>query len=109
MAKLGRCQNEPNRFLFWCPGCDGAHQITSKPDTAGDSNGRGWDFNGDLDRPTFSPSYLVYEHPAHGGYKGHPRCHSFITDGKIAYCSDSTHALAGQTVELPEWGSWRRE
>jgi hypothetical protein len=31
-----------------------------------------------------------------------PRCHSFVTDGRIQFLSDSTHALAGQTVDLPE-------
>ena len=30
------------------------------------------------------------------------RCHSFITDGRISFCGDSEHALAGQTVDLPE-------
>jgi hypothetical protein len=29
-------------------------------------------------------------------------CHSFVTDGKIQFLGDCTHALAGQTVELPE-------
>jgi hypothetical protein len=31
------------------------------------------------------------------------RCHSFVTDGNIAYCPDCTHALAGKTVPLPPW------
>jgi hypothetical protein len=30
-------------------------------------------------------------------------CHSFVTDGKIQFLSDCTHALAGQTVALPDW------
>lgn len=30
-------------------------------------------------------------------------CHSFVTDGRIQFLSDSTHDLAGQTVDLPEW------
>jgi hypothetical protein len=29
-------------------------------------------------------------------------CHSFVTDGKIQYLSDCTHAMAGQTVDLLE-------
>jgi len=29
-------------------------------------------------------------------------CHSFIRDGKIQFLGDCTHALAGQTVDLPE-------
>ena len=30
------------------------------------------------------------------------RCHSFVTDGRIQFLSDCTHALAGQTVDLPD-------
>jgi hypothetical protein len=31
------------------------------------------------------------------------QCHSIVTDGKIAFCIDSVHSLAGKTVELPDW------
>jgi hypothetical protein len=30
-------------------------------------------------------------------------CHSFVTDGRIQYLSDCTHAMAGQTKELADW------
>jgi len=30
-------------------------------------------------------------------------CHYFITDGKIEFCGDSPHKLAGQIVDLPDW------
>ena len=26
-----------------------------------------------------------------------------VRDGQIEFCSDSTHALSGQTVPLPDW------
>jgi hypothetical protein len=29
-------------------------------------------------------------------------CHSFVTDGRIQFLGDCTHALANQTVELPD-------
>lgn len=29
-------------------------------------------------------------------------CHSFVTAGRIEFLPDCTHALAGQTVDLPE-------
>lgn len=73
----------------------------------------GWQFNGNLEKPTVSPSILVSgvewltdeEHArVMAGEKIEPKptiCHSFITDGKIQFLSDSTHSLAGQTVELP--------
>jgi hypothetical protein len=65
---------------------------------------KGWTFNGDLERPTFSPSLLVT------GYlnKKHPNgiCHSYITNGQIQYLGDSTHELAGKTIELPEYADY---
>lgn len=30
-------------------------------------------------------------------------CHSFVRAGKIEFLGDCTHALAGQTVALPDW------
>lgn len=71
--------------MFWCPGCDEAHGCDKR-----------WTFNGDYERPTFSPSI-------HVSASGPETCHSFVRDGQIQFLSDSYHALAGQTVELPEW------
>ncbi len=59
-----------------------------------------WTFNGDFEMPTFSPSLNTW----YGGSDGVPlhRCHSFIRDGRIQFLGDCTHALAGQTVDLPD-------
>lgn len=76
---------------LWCPGCDRAHPMHVAPRPVA------WDWNGSLEAPTFSPSLLVYPHP------GQPRCHSFITDGRIQFLADCEHALAGHTVDLPDW------
>lgn len=43
---------------------------------------------------------------SHGDTKGtdvQSRCHTFIRAGKIEFLGDCTHALAGQTVALPDW------
>lgn len=96
-----------DRVLFRCPGCEDNHQILADRD-------RGWGFNGDLERPTFTPSVLVggvqwapgegFHKPNHGVAPGERIvCHSFVTDGRIQFLGDCTHALAGQTVDLPEW------
>lgn len=65
---------------------------------------KGWTFNGNLEKPTFSPSLLVT------GYLNAEQpdgvCHSYITDGKIQYLSDSTHEYAGKTIELPEFADY---
>ena len=84
---------------MWCPGCDTAH-APRVVGTAGEYPGHGphWDWDGNVERPTFSPSYLVLA-PA-------PRCHSFIRAGQWEFLSDCEHALAGQTVAmvpLPDW------
>lgn len=98
------------RLLFYCKGCECNHGVTDS-----------WKFNGDYEKPTFSPSVLVrstkltekgesdWEKWCDSGYpdrNGEPFestptiCHSFVTNGSIQYLNDCTHELAGQTVEL---------
>lgn len=84
---------DPERLHFWCPGCDMAHGISYAPG--------GWAWNGDVMRPTFRPSLLTRGGRSPGGEK--LVCHGFVTDGQIQFLTDSTHALAGQTVPLPPW------
>jgi len=80
-------------YTFFCPGCNCDHGVwTSKKNKLGAI----WSFNGNMDKPTFSPSLLISS-PGRNYC-----CHSFVTDGKIQFLSDCTHKLAGQTVELPE-------
>lgn len=84
-------------LLFDCPGCGMLHAVYPQGCTA--DNPARWTWNGSLDSPTLTPSLSARwtEH-------GHERhCHSFITDGQIQFCGDSTHALADQTVPIPEW------
>lgn len=82
---------------FICPGCQEGHGIDDS-----------WQFNGDWAKPTFSPSYLTWNDPDPRAREGSKyqtgwRCHSFIRDGQIEFLPDCTHALAGQTVPIPEW------
>lgn len=99
---------------FHCPGCKTGHMVIvardpDLPDTPC------WGYNGNPDAPTFTPSILcrgtvpiTNEQHARimAGESFEPQplvCHSFVTDGRIRYLEDSTHSLAGQTVELPDW------
>ena len=103
-------------YNFHCPGCNEAHTVRTEPD--------GWGFNDDLERPTFSPSILLRS--GHFSTRFQPGdecwctwekedgsksgfecaiCHSFVIDGKIQFLGDCTHAMAGQTVDLPVWRS----
>lgn len=91
-------QGGPYGISFDCPGCGDRHAIpTTGPHACG--------FNGSMDGPTLTPSILVTG--KHCGDPGcapveHRVCHSFVTDGRIQFLSDCTHALAGSTVDLPE-------
>ena len=87
---MSKVRKDHDGWLVECPGCGNLHRFDAR-----------WTFNNDLDKPTFTPSLLVngnmqYHNPAM------PRCHSFVTDGKIQFLGDCTHFLAGKTVELPD-------
>lgn len=96
MAKLyltdhGTKDSPKPSALFYCPGCEFPHAVI-----VGGSGPVVWQWNGDINNPTFSPSILV---------TGRIRCHSFVKDGKIQFLGDCEHRLANQTVDLPEY-SW---
>lgn len=77
-------------YAHWCQPCGCAHAISTEG-----AEPR-WTFDGNVDRPTFSPSVKVT-----GGARGSDHvCHYFIEAGVIKYCGDSTHTLAGQNVDL---------
>lgn len=107
--------DEGRHIGFLCPGCEEPHFVrVGVPDRPC------WGFNGDFERPTFSPSILVTSGHHVQGWKpgdgcwcgtedaafGCSVCHSFVEAGQIRFLSDCTHALAGQTVPLPPF-AWR--
>jgi len=95
-----------NGELIWhCPGCDESHMVPVEGPNA-------WEFNGDIQYPTLSPSIKVtgvekmtdaeYEELREGKTIV-PRpfvCHSFLKNGVMEFLSDSTHSRAGQSVAL---------
>lgn len=96
---------------FDCPGCalvgdrSGIHVLPVDWAPAGaerspHQTGAKWGFNGDLERPTLTPSVLSTFHV--GPERTPFTCHSFVRDGQIQFLGDCTHALAGQTLDLPE-------
>lgn len=87
------------RWACWhCPGCDEPHGV---PIEGTNSIGAGpWGIS--EDGATLSPSILVHPWTAtEPGYKSQPLCHSFIRGNRIEFLGDCTHALAGQTVDIP--------
>lgn len=87
---MAKVEQHGNQYWFWCPGCKHSHAFTIPP----------WTFNGDLNSPTFTPSLMC------NGHDAAIRCHSIVTAGKINFCVDSCHSLAGQTVEMEESHLW---
>lgn len=85
-------------FVHWCPGCDELHAIAVD---APNSNGARWSFNGNLEKPTFGPSINIRIYGGERGTQPTEVCHYFLIDGQLQFCSDTTHALSGQTVPLP--------
>ena len=81
-------------YAVHCPACKCGHKFDGR-----------WKFNGDFERPTFTPSMLVKPYSttrADGSIvKLVNQCHSFVTDGRIQYLGDCEHEMAGQTVDLP--------
>jgi hypothetical protein len=100
---------DAEHVYFRCPGCKDMHIIP----IAGPSR---WEWNGNVDQPTLGPSILVRS----GHYAPHWKpgdncwcgkdygfscyiCHSFVINGQIQFCGDSTHQLSGQTVPLSDY------
>lgn len=112
--------NSGGQTEILCPGCKTTHTLNIDP-----SKKPCWEFNGDFEKPTFSPSILErsghycwndgkdpsecmfcndpepeFEDAEFGKYLPCYICHSFVRDGMIEFLSDCTHTLAGQTVPL---------
>lgn len=98
--------NTRGQVTFWCPGCNAGHTIQYGTD-------QDWTWNRSTSAPTFTPSVLAFPHGKfidetlegdalmdESNKTTTPRCHSFVTDGRIQYLADSEHELANQTVPL---------
>lgn len=100
-------------YSHWCPGCGEVHLIPDR-----------WSFNGNVDRPTFSPSVRITGKltvkDEHGEWTGEwvrdaagntvdDCCHYVLTDGVLNFAGDSLHSLSGKSVPLPELPEWLRD
>ena len=80
-------------YSFFCRGCQETHVFWTSGKLV-------WHFNGDASKPSFSPSLLnTWTNHDEGVQE---RCHLFMTDGVISYCTDCTHSLAGTSYQLEE-------
>lgn len=100
-------------LLFLCPGCKAFSQQstglnllpvnTSKlifmvPVDVSKMKRAVWEWDGDLEAPTLSPSIL--------SKIGGEVCHSFLKDGVFEFLPDCTHEFSGQNVPLPDLPDW---
>ncbi len=95
-----------SRYFHWCPACEEMHPL---PDD-------GWTFDGDLENPTFAPSFKhegMQTEKLNGKWTGEwvrdasgntvPFiCHYVLTAGVLNFCNDCTHSLVNQSVPLPK-------
>lgn len=107
--------NQRFGIVHYCAGCDMDH-IVYVEQQQGASKHPTWKWNGEFnEKITCTPSVHVqygarFNPDLHLGTLKRDEddvvqmtCHYFITNGKIAYCGDCTHKLAGKTVELPDF------
>lgn len=96
-ARVIKLEDQAGLEVSWgfeCPGCKMMHSCRVTPISGKPC----WTFNGDVLKPTFSPSVLVRWQRT-GSI---PQiCHSFVRDGQIEFLMDCTHELRGRTVPLP--------
>jgi hypothetical protein len=87
---------------IWCPACEELHEFAvDRPF----HNGHRWTFDGNVQAPTFQPSMNIRVGPYPDGSKRAGQmdvCHFFLHGGRLQYLGDCTHALKGQTVDLPD-------
>ena len=90
MSKLRGITHDGHKgYRFWCPGCNFSHLYLVEGPLK-------WDFNNDMEKPTFHPSLLT------DGHRPERRCHLFVTNGKIHFCGDCFHELKGKVVDMVE-------
>ena len=88
----------PNKIVgyrFFCPGCKELHHYSIVGTTH-----PVWDFDGNLESPTFSPSLRITTGPADDP----DICHLTLTSGLFHFYPDSTHELSGkQDIPMEEY------
>lgn len=109
MAKVKLFDAEHGTYRFRCPAGHDHFINTIVPN----QQAAQWGFNGNLDKPTFTPSvneragrFVDVNIKGNEEWLSDPansyQCHFIITDGFIYFCGDCSHDLKGQTLELPD-------
>ena len=80
-----------------CPACGFEHSFNVNLYGDGPAQQHTWEFDGNYDSPTFSPSMLSNKEQIDSH---HPLCHSFVKAGVWEFLADCTHEMAGQEVPM---------
>lgn len=81
-------------IAWYCLGCRHLHPVQiNRP--ANDPTAHSWAWNGDVIKPSFSPSIVTR-------MAANQLCHCFVVGGTVKYLKDCTHHYADQTIELPD-------
>lgn len=97
-------------LMFVCPGCksagrEGYEGLHMLPVNSPHIDKPSWDWDGNLEFPTLTPSILT-----RGGHLGkNGVCHSFLKNGVFVFLTDCTHDLVGQNVLMPDLPTWAEE
>ena len=83
----------PGLFAHWCPGCGCAHMLEISSIQADE---RRLGFDGDVRCPSFEPDIVRVDR--NGKF-----CRYSIKAGRVRYDRECTHALAGKTIDLPDF------
>lgn len=93
LERIRHSDGGPYGWSFYCPGCEHDHVIPVE-------GPNGWNFNGNEECPTFSPSLLnrcrMY------GEDTDRVCHLFVQSGQLVFLGDCTHKHASQLVPMVE-------
>lgn len=101
--KLRRIEGQAYRgYAHWCPACEEIHIFATE---GKNHSGASWTFDGNVNRPTFTPSMLITINPKtapdYDPEEPTDVCYYFLQNGTIQYLADCTHALKSQRVILP--------
>lgn len=107
-------------LMFVCPGCvaggpdgyEGLHMLPVNTPTGQNIGQPSWDWDGNLEAPTLSPSILTNGTRSEDARRNDdgtfrfPRCHSFLKEGVFEFLGDCEHPLANQKVPMPDLPEW---
>ena len=90
MGQVGKyLRKQHGGWAHYCPGCEEIHHY---PVDEPHPNGSRWQFDGNMEKPSFTPSMNI----------GPDWCHYYLTKGMLIFSACSGHGLGGKTMPLPE-------